>query len=97
MIYEIAIQTVDTSRRDEYIRVFGQALKDANFAGAHDIRIFSSVENPNRIVVMIAWDSVEAHTQHRGTPAHTRMREIASQYQTGKSDGGHYLEHKVQD
>ena len=96
MIYEMAIQTVDASRRDEYIRVFGQALKDANFAGAHDINIFASIENPNRIVVIIAWDSIEAHTQHRGTPAHSRIREIASQYQTAKSDGSHYIEHKVQ-
>ena len=38
MIYEIAIQTVDPARRDEYIKVFSQTLKDANYAGSHGIK-----------------------------------------------------------
>jgi heme-degrading monooxygenase HmoA len=95
MVYEIAIQTVDPARRDEYIDVFSQTLRDANYAGSHAINFFTSIEDPGRVILMIEWDSVEAHTKHRGTPTHNRMREINSGYQTAKSEGAHYLLHKV--
>ena len=95
MIYEIAIQTVDPARRDEYIKVFSQTLEDANYAGSHGIKFFTSIEDPSRVVLIIEWDSVEAHTKHRGTPTHNRMREINSGYQTAKSDGAHYLVHEL--
>ena len=95
MIYEIAIQTVDPARREEYIKVFSQTLRDANYAGSREIKIFTSIEDPSRVILLIGWDSVEAHTQHRGTPTHNRMREINSGYQTAKSDGAHYLVHEV--
>ena len=95
MIYEIAIQTVDPARRDEYIKVFSQTLKDANYAGSHGVKFFTSIEDPSRVVLIIEWDSVEAHTQHRGTPTHNAMREATSKYQTAKSDGGHFSMHVV--
>ena len=44
---------------------------------------------------MIDWDSVEAHTQIRGTPMYNAMRELTGKYQTAKSDGGHFLTHVV--
>ena len=95
MIHEIVIQTVDPATRDEYIREFGQTLKDADFAGSHGIRLFTSIEDPSRVILTIEWDSVESHTRHRGTPAHNRMREVGSKYQTAKSDGAHFLLHEV--
>ena len=39
---------------------------------------------------MIDWDTVEAHTQIRGTPTYNAMRELTGKYQTAKSAGGHY-------
>jgi heme-degrading monooxygenase HmoA len=95
MVYEIAIQTVDPARREEYIKVFSQTLRDANYAGSHEMQIFSSIEDPSRVILLIGWDNVEAHTQHRGTPTHNRMREINAGYQTAKSDGAHYRLHEV--
>jgi hypothetical protein len=44
---------------------------------------------------MIEWDSVEAHTRHRGTPPHNAMREVGARYQTQKSDGAHFKLHSV--
>ena len=44
---------------------------------------------------MIDWDTVEAHTQIRGTPTYNAMRDLTGKYQTAKSDGGHYLLHEV--
>jgi hypothetical protein len=40
MIYEILTQHVEPEKRDEYIRVFGDILKKANYAGSHGINFF---------------------------------------------------------
>jgi hypothetical protein len=45
---------------------------------------------------MIAWDSVEAHTRHRGTPTHNAMREATARYQTQKSNGGYFMLHEAE-
>ena len=95
MIHEIVIQHVQPEKRDEYIKVFGEILTKANYAGSHGIRFFTSIEEPGRVILMIDWDSVEAHTQIRGTPTYNAMREATSKYQTAKSDGGHFLLHEV--
>jgi len=95
MIHEIVIQHVAAEKRDEYIQVFGEILKKADYAGSHSIKFFTSIEDPTRVILMIEWDSVEAHTQHRGTPTHNAMREATARYQTQKSDGGHFIVHDV--
>jgi len=43
------------------------------------------------VVVMIEWDSVEAHKQHPGTAPHTAFREKISAFQTQPSDLQHYV------
>ena len=86
MIHEIVIQQVNPNKRDEYIKVFGEILTKANYPGSHEIRFFTSIEDPSRVILVIEWDSVEAHTQHRGTPTHNAMREATLKYQTAKSD-----------
>jgi hypothetical protein len=47
------------------------------------------------VILMVEWDSVEAHTRHRGTPVYNAMRELTARYQTQKSDGGHFHLHPV--
>ena len=95
MIHEIVIQQVAPEKRDEYIKVFGEFLTKANYAGSHGVKFFTSIEDPSRVVLMIEWDSVEAHTRHRGTPTHNAMREMTAKYQTAKSDGAHFVAHVV--
>jgi len=95
MVYEVITQHVAPEKRDEYIKVFGEFLTKANYAGSHGIKFFTSIEDPSRVILMIEWDSVEAHTQHRGTTTHNAMREMTAKYQTAKSDGGHFIAHEV--
>ncbi len=95
MTHEILIQHVAPEKRDEYIHVFGDFLKKADYAGAHGVPDSLPVSKPSRVILMIEWDSVEAHTQHRGTLIHNGMREMTSRYQTQKSDGGHFNLHRV--
>ena len=95
MIHEIVIQHVRPEKRDEYIKAFGEFLKKANYPGSRGIRFLASIEDPGRVILMVDWDTVEAHTQIRGTPTYNAMRELTAKYQTAKSDGGHFTLHEV--
>ena len=95
MIHEIVIQHVRPEKRDEYMTAFGEFLKKAHYPGSHGIRFFTSIEDPGRVILMVDWDTVEAHTQIRGTATYNAMRELTAKYQTAKSDGGHFILHEV--
>ena len=95
MIYEVIVQHVVPEKRDEYVKVFGEFLTKANYAGSHSIKFLTSIEDPSRVILMIEWDNVESHTQIRGTPTYNAMRELGGKYQTAKSDGGHFIAHEV--
>jgi quinol monooxygenase YgiN len=95
MIHEIITQHVAPDRRDEYIQVFGEFLTKANYTGSHRIKFLASIEDPGCVILMVEWDSVEAHTRIRGTPTYNAMRELTGKYQTAKSDGGHFFLHEV--
>ncbi len=95
MIHEIVIQHVAPEKRDEYIKVFGDILLKNNYPGSHAIKFFTSIEDPSRVILMIEWDNVEAHTQIRGTPPYNAMRELTARYQTTKSDHAHFVVHEV--
>jgi quinol monooxygenase YgiN len=90
VVYEIVVQTIDPARRDEYLEVYRKAFREANMAGFRGGKICPSLEDPTRVVLIIEWDSVEAHKQHVGTPPHTRFREQITPYQTKPSDLQHY-------
>ncbi len=94
MVYEIVTQTIDPTRREEYLDVYRRAFRDAGFAGFRGGKVCPSLEDPARVVLIIEWDSVEAHKQHVGTPAHNRFREAIRDYQTAPSEIQH---HAVQD
>lgn len=91
MIYEVVVQSIDPARRDEHIEAYRRAWQEADFEGWRGGKILTSVEDPGRVILLIEWDSVEAHTRHRGTPRHDRFREAIRSYQTAPSDTGHYL------
>jgi Antibiotic biosynthesis monooxygenase len=58
MIHEIVIQHVQPERRDEYIKAFGEFLRNASYAGSRGIRFFVSIEDPGRVILMVDWDGL---------------------------------------
>jgi quinol monooxygenase YgiN len=61
----------------------------------HRIKLFTSIEDPSRVILMAEWDSVEAHTQIRGTEMYNAMKQTIARYQTQPSEGGHFVLHEV--
>ncbi len=94
MIYEVVEQFIDPDKRDEYINVYRQAWKEAAFAGSNGGQILRDIEDPTKVVIIIAWDSLDAHRQHTrprpGTQAHQHFRETINPYMTETSIVHHY-------
>ena len=94
MIYEVVEMTIDPEKRDEYCKVYRQAWKEAGFAGSHGGKVMRAMDDPAKVVVIIAWESLEAHRQHTrprpGTAAHQLFREKIHPYMTETSVVHHY-------
>ena len=74
MIYEAVYITVDPERREEFVRVYRQAWNEAGFEGSYNGKIMPCIEDASKVVVLIEWDDVAAHRQHRQTPKQNRFR-----------------------
>jgi heme-degrading monooxygenase HmoA len=63
MILEIADFKVVADRADEFPAAVEQGLQYvSDTPGFHNARLTRSIESPNRFVLIIEWDDVEAHT-----------------------------------
>ena len=91
VIYEVQIQEVDPARRDEYMNKYSQSLHAANLPGCDGGMIMKCIEEPGRVLVLIGWDSVEAHKSCTKTEAHAKFKDGYKGYQTAPSIGGHYF------
>jgi quinol monooxygenase YgiN len=91
VVYEIVEIKVAPERRDEYTALFKKAHREANFAGCLGNRVLRCVEDPSRVVVIVEWESIEAHEQHRGTPTQMRFRETIGPYHEAPAQLAHYV------
>jgi heme-degrading monooxygenase HmoA len=76
MVLEVADLAVNPASEDEFIAAF-QRVKDtlASTPGCRSVRMTRGIESPSRFVLMVEWDSVEAHEQNfRATDRFTAWR-----------------------
>lgn len=90
MVYEMVVQAVDPARRDEHVARFKKTLRESNFAGFHGGQALTSVEDPSKVIMLLEWDTVEAHQEHRGTPTHNRFRDASREAQTAPGSTEHF-------
>ena len=90
MVYEVVTQHVDPQHVDDHIATWTKAWKEASFDGSHAVKFLRCVEDPGKVVLLIEWDSVEAHQGHRGTPLHNTFREASGRYTSGASEISHF-------
>lgn len=68
LMYELAILTVAPELRTEYVNnykhAFQQAEKEGAFAGTRRAHIMKCIEEPNRVAVLVEWESMEAFQRH---------------------------------
>jgi len=90
MIYEITEKTIDPERRDEYVEVYRRAWAEAGFEGSRKGKIMRCIEDPARVIVLIEWDDLAAHRQHRQTPKQKRFIDTIHPYLKAPSINKHY-------
>ncbi|MGZ4613544.1 MAG: antibiotic biosynthesis monooxygenase family protein [Kineosporiaceae bacterium] len=81
-IVEHAVITVAPGREREFEAVFAEArLVISAAAGCRWVQLARGVERPSVYVLLVGWDSVEAHvTGFRGSDRFLRWRELIGPY-----------------
>ena len=91
MVYEVRFQTVEPQRRDEYVKMYKEAIQGCKAAGCRSGQILCSEDDPARVMVLLEWPSKEHHVNWRGTPTHKSFRAAVEGWQTKPSEGGYYV------
>ncbi|WP_173924565.1 antibiotic biosynthesis monooxygenase [Agromyces sp. Marseille-P2726] len=78
MILEHAILPVRPGREEEFEAAFALAKPiSASMPGFIDLTLSRSIETPNEYLLLVHWESVEAHQQgFRGSPEYERWRAL---------------------
>lgn len=78
MILEHAILPVIPGREAEFEAAFAEAKSIiVGMPGFVDLRLSRSIETPNEYLLLVTWESVEAHeVGFRGSPEYARWREL---------------------
>src|SRR3954464_13874144 len=65
MVLEVALIDVQEGREDEFAAAYAQARAlVASTPGCHSVRMTRGIETPTRFVLLVEWESVEAHEQN---------------------------------
>jgi len=76
MVLEVAIFDVHPGQEDQFVAAYRTAREVlATTPGCRSVRMTRGIESPSRFVLLVEWDSVEAHEQNfRGTDRFTTWR-----------------------
>src|SRR5688572_25436751 len=76
MILEVALIDVSPGQEDQFAAAYQQAHPIlAGTEGCRSVRMTRGVESPSRFVLLVEWDSVEAHEENfRNTERFTQWR-----------------------
>lgn len=87
MVLEVAQIEIKPGRIDEFLRVMTEegCAHLAACAGCNSVRAMGGVENPDRALVLVEWDSVEAHVSARDSEPFRRFIAAAGPF---FGDGG---------
>ena len=90
VVYEVVIQSIDPARRDEYIERYKKRWRELALDGWRGGKLLRCTEDPGRVIIVLEWDSVQAHRQHRGPVMDSFLQEFVRPYQTALSDFDHF-------
>jgi quinol monooxygenase YgiN len=55
----------------------------AGHQGCRSVKVGRGVENPDKFLLLVEWDSVEAHVTATQTPRHAEFREVIGPFAAG--------------
>src|SRR5688572_27425922 len=94
MVLEVAIFDVHPGQEDEFTGAYGVARDVlATTDGCRSVRMTRGIESPSRFVLLVEWDSVEAHeTNFRATERFTTWRGHIGRFFAGPPTVEHYFD-----
>jgi heme-degrading monooxygenase HmoA len=94
MVLEVALITVKDGQADEFAAAYAQARPIlAATDGCRSVRMTHGIESPSRFVLLVEWDSVEAHDQNfRATDRFGQWRALIGPYFDGPPNVEHFTD-----
>jgi heme-degrading monooxygenase HmoA len=92
MVLEVALIDVGSGMEEQFINAYRTAhtLLDGT-PGCRSVRMTRGIETPFRFVMLVEWDTVEAHRNNfRGTDRFAKWREIIGPYFAGEPVVEHF-------
>ncbi|WP_018349850.1 antibiotic biosynthesis monooxygenase family protein [Longispora albida] len=82
MILEVALIDVQAGQEDAFAEAYAKALPIlAETPGCQTVRMTRGIESPSRFVLLVEWDTVEAHLENfRATERFEQWRGIIGGY-----------------
>jgi heme-degrading monooxygenase HmoA len=92
MVVERAELPITPGREAEFETQFAHARRYLVEAlGCRKVSLARGVETPTKYLLLIEWDSLEAHRAFTRTPAFEQFRSLAGPYFAGKPNTEHFL------
>jgi heme-degrading monooxygenase HmoA len=93
MVLEVGLMDVQAGREDDFAAAYVKAHNIlATTPGCRSVRMTRGIETPSRFVLIVEWDSVDAHLDNfRATDRFTQWRALIGPY----FDGAPRVEHFV--
>jgi len=94
MVLEVATIEVRPGEEDAFVAAYQRARPEVSGApGCRSVRMTRGVESPSRFVLLVEWDSVQAHTDDfRSTDRFVRWRETISPHFAAPPHVEHYAD-----
>jgi heme-degrading monooxygenase HmoA len=94
MVLEVALIDVVEGREDEFAAAYAKAREVlVTTPGCRSARMTRGVESPSRFVLMVEWESVEAHLDNfRATERFATWRGLIGPYFDGAPQVEHFVD-----
>lgn len=94
MVLEVALVQVTPGEEDAFAAAYRGAREVlATTPGCRSVRMTRGIESPSRFVLLVEWDSVEAHeTNFRGSDRFTTWRAAIGPFFDGPPDVQHVVD-----
>lgn len=94
MVLEVAVITVTPGAEQDFALAY-RGVRDVvtSTPGCRSVRMTRGIESPSRFVLLVEWDSVEAHEQEfRGTERFGRWRAAIGPFFAAPPDVQHFAD-----
>lgn len=92
MVLEVALIDVKPGSAQAFLDAYAEARGVIAAAGVGSIRMTQGVETPTRFVLLVEWESIEAHEAFRAGDAFTAWRALIGPHFAGPPHVEHFTD-----